>query len=128
MINQSPATRRVCNKGILRDQSFRCFDAWVDNGRICERITPGGSIVTTCFVAGIVKGLIEHGDPYRHFGSLLGYKSHLHKAIAAGVVNADESLGITELGKKWYAAANLAGLEDCRAYFWGARSWEIASE
>lgn len=79
--------------------------------------------MTTCFVAGIVKGLVEHGDATRHFGSLIGFEAHMQQAIKDGVVNADESL--TDAGKAWYSAAKFSELKDCRAYFWDRDDWGI---
>lgn len=70
----------------------------------------------SCFVAGIVKGLIEHNDPYRHFGSLGAYLWHLADAQESGYVDA---LGqVTDAGREWYKSAGLADLPDCRAYLW----------
>jgi hypothetical protein len=71
---------------------------------------------TSCFVAGIVKGLIEHGDPYKHFGSLGGYLWHLADAQASGHVDA---LGqVTDAGREWYRSSNLAALPNVRSYMW----------
>jgi hypothetical protein len=77
----------------------------------------------TCYVAGIVKGLVERGDATRHFGSLIGFTAHLHQAIADGVVDATGS--VTDAGRAWYAAEKLNELKDCRAYFWDRRDWTI---
>jgi len=78
-------------------------------------------IMSSCFVAGIVKGLVERDDPYRHFGSLLGFQYHLRQAIDAGLVT--EYVAVTESGKDWYKNQKLNELQDCRAYFWGEREW-----
>ena len=78
--------------------------------------------MTTCFVAGIVKGLVEHNDPLRHFASLGGYGHHACAAIAAGLVDADDSrrerVKINDAGREYYKAKNLDRLLDTRSYFW----------
>ena len=79
---------------------------------------------TSCFVAGIVKGLIEHDDPYKHFGSLGGYLWHLADAQASGYVDA---LGqVTDAGREWYRSSDLAALPNVRSYMWDMS--EINSE
>lgn len=67
-------------------------------------------------VAGIVKGLIEHNDKYRHFGSFLAFNMHMRNTVKCGVV--DENGAVTEKGRKWYEQKRFAELPDGRAYFW----------
>lgn len=70
-------------------------------------------------VAGIVKGLVEHGDATRHFGSLLGFGWHTALARDLGYVTLDESkVLLTESGRAYYELAGLQELPDVRAYFW----------
>lgn len=68
--------------------------------------------MTTCFVAGIVKGLVEHNDPLRHFASFGGYGHHACAAIAAGLVDVDDSrpcerVKINDAGREYYKAKTL---------------------
>ena len=79
--------------------------------------------MTTCFVAGIIKGLVEHNDPLRHFASFGGYGHHACAAIAAGLVDVDDSrpcerVKINDAGREYYKAKNLDLLLDTRSYFW----------
>lgn len=75
--------------------------------------------MSTCFVAGIVKGLIENNDATRHFGSLIGFQSHLAKARACGVVEGDGSdVRVTEKGREWYEQKRMNELPQGRAYLW----------
>jgi hypothetical protein len=69
-----------------------------------------------CFVAGIVKGLIEHNDKYRHFGSFLAFNTHMRNAVQCGVVDGNES--VTEKGREWYEQKRFAELPFDRAYAW----------
>jgi len=68
------------------------------------------------FVAGIVKGIIEADDPRRHFGSLMAFKSHCNDAKKCGFITGD--LKVTDKGREWYARLNMADLPVTRAYFW----------
>jgi hypothetical protein len=77
--------------------------------------------VITCFVAGIVKGIVEHDDATRHFGSLMAFQGHLSDAVAAGVVTFTKK--VTDLGHRYYTAANLKELPGTRAYMWPSRDW-----
>lgn len=79
---------------------------------------------TTCFVAGIVKGLVECDDATRHFGALTAFAHHMDQAVAAGLV--DDDGFITTAGRAWYDAAGMRELPDCRAYMWPRRKWEVA--
>jgi len=83
-----------------------------------------------CFVAAILKGLIEHNDYRRHFGSYLGIRAHLQNAIKLGLVIGDghDGVALTDLGSRCYEAWNLASLEDCRAYFWGKKDSDFIIE
>lgn len=72
--------------------------------------------MSTCFVAGIVKGLIEADDRYRHFGSTIGFRSHWYAAKQCGVVSEDSQ--VTAKGREWYERLNMAALPGCRTYFW----------
>ncbi len=72
--------------------------------------------MSTCFVAGIVKGLIEADDRYRHFGSTIGFQSHWSAAKQCGVVSEDRR--VTAKGREWYETLNMSELPDCRASFW----------
>ena len=73
--------------------------------------------MSTCFVAGIVKGIIEADDPRRHFGSLMSFRHHCNEAKKCGFVTGD--LKVTDKGRKWYGQLNMASLPVTRAYFWG---------
>ena len=84
--------------------------------------------VASCFVAGIVKGLIESGDPYKHFGSLMAFNSHVNDAIKCGVVagGADDPR-ITDFGRKAYFAWDISK-ERGRAYMWRRKSFILPSK
>lgn len=84
---------------------------------------------TTCFTAGIVKGLFERSDARRHFGSLLNFTWHLNVAAANGLLTAVEGkTALTDAGRAYYADKRLAELEDTRAYFWtGQRDFEMTT-
>lgn len=72
-----------------------------------------------CFVAAIVKGLVEHNDARRHFGSLLDFSSHMEKARKLGVVVGEgEDVSVTEKGREWYEQKKLCDLPQGRAYMW----------
>ena len=73
--------------------------------------------MSICFVAGIVKGIIEADDPRRHFGSLGAFSHHCDEAKKCGVVT--EDMKVTDKGREWYARLNMAALPVTRAYLWG---------
>jgi hypothetical protein len=77
----------------------------------------------TCFTAAIVKGLIEHNDKFRHFGSLGGFMYHLSGAIELGLVK--RSGDVTDKGRKWYADKQMDKLPQGRAYMWTNRDWSL---
>ena len=81
--------------------------------------------MSICFVAGIVKGIIEADDPRRHFGSLLSFTHHAEEAKKFGFVT--EDLKVTDKGRKWYGRLNMVDLPATRAYFWGfpESHWKI---
>ena len=72
--------------------------------------------MSSSFVAGIVKGIIEADDPRRHFGSLMAFSHHAEEAKKCGLVS--EDLKVTDKGREWYARLNMADLPVTRAYFW----------
>lgn len=89
----------------------------------------------TCFVAGIVKGLVEQNDEYRHFGSLMAFQEHKQNALKAGVVKVKKSkesdrLVVTDLGHRWYESAGMKDLASTRSYFWGKddKFWQKSLE
>lgn len=65
--------------------------------------------------AAIVKGLIEHDDGTRFFGSTTGYDAHLSKALLRGLVS--ESGAVTPIGIEWYERC-LKQLPQTRQAFW----------
>ena len=69
----------------------------------------------TRFVAAIVKGLVERGDPYRHFGSLGAFREHQALAEQCGLV---AGRVVTPAGHQYYTDKALAELPDARAYAW----------
>lgn len=82
--------------------------------------------MSTCFVAGIIKGVLEHGDPYRHFGSLMGYREHLKHAVVAGlVVEVGNKVQVTTAGRNYYAKHGLERLPQGRSYFWSNNDWNV---
>ena len=74
-------------------------------------------IPVTCYTAAIVKGIAEHDDATRFFGSISTFNGHLHDAKALGLV---QFCGrkLTEDGRRFYEKAQLAKLPDTRAYYW----------
>jgi hypothetical protein len=68
-------------------------------------------------VVALLKGTIE-GDPYKHFGSLLGMDSHIAAAHHFGLIDANGEL--TEAGRAFYRDAKLSGLPEGRANYWSA--------
>jgi hypothetical protein len=72
-----------------------------------------------CFVAGIVKGVKEHGDTSRHFGSTLALKSHFNEAMEYGLVSGTcRDAKLTEKGEKAYEVWRLVEMPDGRSYLW----------
>lgn len=84
---------------------------------------------TTCFTAGIVKGLFEREDPHRHFGSLMNFSWHTLVAAQSGLVREVKGkLQLTDTGRAYYSEKRLSELEDTRAYFWtGQRDFEMTT-
>lgn len=75
--------------------------------------------MSTCFVAGIVKGLVETKDATRYFGSLMGFQTHLAEARKCGVVDgAEHALRVTAKGQAWYEQKRMNELPQGRAYMW----------
>lgn len=81
------------------------------------------------FALALIKGAVE-GDPYRHFGSLLGVNAHAAPLLRAGLLvacdppstAAGEDHGVdfvaTEAGRDLYERHQLATLPAGRASFW----------
>ena len=74
-------------------------------------------------VAGIIKGIIEHGDKFRHFGSTMSGTYWVAAAVKAGFIT--ESEVITDKGIAWYKQHRMSELKDCRAYFWPLKDWSF---
>jgi len=72
-------------------------------------------VISLAHVAAIVKGLKEHNDGTRHFGSTMGYKGHLHDAVELGVITSQSQL--TAKGIEWYERC-LVDLPQGRATYW----------
>lgn len=77
------------------------------------------------YTLAIVKGMVENQDPYRHFGSTLGFKEHKRIAIEAGYIQDHPKGGIelTTKGRRLYHAQDLEHAHDTRAYFWVTTNW-----
>ena len=72
-----------------------------------------------CFVAGIVKGIKEHGDVRRHFGSTLALATHFNEALEHGLVIGDiKTAKLTDLGCKAYDEWQLSKMPEGRSYLW----------
>lgn len=67
----------------------------------------------------ILKGLIEHNDSGRYFGSLGAHKYYLDEATKEGFL--DSSGSVTQKGKDWYAKYKLSDLSESRWMFWTQR-------
>jgi hypothetical protein len=84
--------------------------------------------MSTCFVAGIVKGLIESNDATRHFGSLMAFQEHLAEACECGVITVKgDKIRVTKKGRAWYDKKRMSELPQCRAYMWEGsdRDWTV---
>jgi hypothetical protein len=75
-----------------------------------------GRAVATVHVVALIKGTAE-GDPYQHFGSLLGADLHQATAVRLGLLTAIGDL--TDTGRAFYEDARLADLPAGRATHWG---------
>jgi hypothetical protein len=77
----------------------------------------------SCFVAGIVKGLVESGDPFAHFGSLIAFDVHARDALRCGVVEGDiDDLRVTKYGNDAYRSWGIETYRG-RAYMWKRKSF-----
>lgn len=59
----------------------------------------------TVYAAAIVKGLMEYGDPYMHFASLLKFPLYVSEAKLKGLIEESEAFPyfqVTEKGKVFY--------------------------
>lgn len=88
--------------------------------------------------AAVVKGLVEHGDATKFFGSLLSFTHHLTTAVQQGLVvmipttkrgHKIVERRVTPRGLEWYTRC-LKDLPQCRQVFWdraqiGAPNLEI---
>lgn len=102
-----------------------------------EKRDPDAIISDRCdFVLAIVKGLVEHDDPYVYFGSPIGFHEHEADGIRRGLLcrgprkyteEDGEYIGtlLTEAGRQAYHAARLHLLPNKRgnrAYAW---NWSL---
>jgi hypothetical protein len=84
-----------------------------------------------CFVAGIVKGIKEHDDPSRHFGSTLALHQHFTDAENLGLVTGEIKQSkicnaqLTTLGEAAYSKWKLASMPDGRSYLWPQKTFDI---
>jgi hypothetical protein len=79
-----------------------------------------------CFVAGIIKGLKEHGDISRHFGSTLALTFHWQKAFEAGLVKGNtKNPELTEKGLRAYEVWKLSEMPQGRSYLWPRLKFEL---
>ncbi len=79
-----------------------------------------------CFVAGIIKGLKEHRDISRHFGSTLALKEHWLNAFEAGLVKGDtKNPELTEKGLRAYDVWKLSEMPQGRSYLWNRKIFEL---
>lgn len=65
--------------------------------------------------AAIVKGLIEHNDGTRYFGSTMSYTYHFANAVKYGLVT--EGGEVSSIGVEWYERC-LKDLPQTRQVFW----------
>ena len=72
-------------------------------------------IYSGCHVIALVKGTIE-GDPFMHFGSLLGMAGHVAAARRFGLLDANETT--TDAGRAFYRDARLGEFPKGRANDW----------
>ena len=87
------------------------------------------STTASCFVAAIVKGLVEHNDITRHFGSLLALRSHCREAADLGLISWDGEKAweakITPLGIAAYHEWGLVDLPCSWAFLWPQREYVL---
>lgn len=69
----------------------------------------------TCMSAAIVKGVIEHKDATRYFGSLMSFTFHLEWAIRRKLINKHRK--VLKRGQEWYDRC-LHALPQGRQVFW----------
>jgi hypothetical protein len=80
------------------------------------------------FPLAIVKGLVEHGDGRRYFGSTLSFSGYADDAISAGWLKRDaaDHLELTDAGRTAYRQLKLDALPRTgRAYTW---DWSVVAE
>lgn len=68
-------------------------------------------------VLALLKGTVE-GDPYKHFGSLLGIAHHDAAAQQLGLLTNDGN--VTVVGRAFYVSAELGQLPAGRANDWSS--------
>lgn len=82
-----------------------------------------------CFVAGIIKGLKEHGDISRYFGSTLALGWYCNDAKEHGFISLDgdkiRTAKLTELGEAAYNAWGLESMPECRSYLWPRTKFDL---
>jgi hypothetical protein len=67
------------------------------------------------FSAAIIKGLVEHDDGTRFFGSTMAYTFHVENAVKRGYLSNSQS--VSALGREWYEQC-LKQLPQTRQVFW----------
>lgn len=64
----------------------------------------------------IVKGIVEHDDSARYFGSLGAHQYYLREARRHGLIDGQKQ--VTPAGRNWYDSRQLGDLPERRWMFW----------
>jgi hypothetical protein len=82
-----------------------------------------------CFEAGVVKGVKEHGDASRYFGSTMALRGWCEETQRAGLISWDgknsSSCKLTELGEAAYEVWRLVEMPDGRSYLWPRKTFDL---
>lgn len=92
--------------------SKKAAQAWLDDRVIDAQYGDSGERLMS---AAIVKGLVEHDDGTRFFGSTMAYTYHFANAVKRGFVT--DSKVVTARGLEWYERC-LKQLPQTRQAFW----------
>ena len=92
--------------------SKKLAQEWLD-GKAIDAIH--GDASERLFTAAIVKGLIEHDDGTRFFGSTMAYTYHHSNAVRRGLITEDNV--VLASGREWYERC-LKELPQIRQVFW----------
>jgi hypothetical protein len=105
----------VVDGELIKSRPFttkREADAWLERKHVDAKF---GDESERLMSAAIIKGIIEHDDGHRFFGSTMNYTYHRDKAVRRGFLLADGS--VTTCARDWYDR-HLKHLPQGRQVFW----------